>query len=133
MIVHRVGVHVVRGSDPSSAHPHDQWNSPPLPCELKTPTDTLEIGINIPLDGPSDHAEPTPQEPARFMMRINVEVSTPAVDLSREQWTSLTALTRTIESYDFDPWITEHFHRWQGGCLRKWSDYVERMRREMGV
>ena len=67
------------------------------------------------------------------MMRINVEVSTPAVDLSREQWTSLTALTRTIESYDFDPWITEHFHRWQGGCLRKWSDYVERMRREMGV
>ena len=132
MIVHRVGVHVARGSGPSRAHPHSRWNSPPLPCELRTPTDTLEIGIKIPLDDPSDRAEPTPQEPARFMMRINVEVSTPAVDLSREQWTSLTVLTRRIEPYDFEPWITEHFHRRQGGYVRKWCDYVERIRREMG-
>ena len=132
MIVHRVGVHVARGSDPSRAHPHRRWNSPPLPCELRTPTDTLEIGIEIPLDDPSDRAEPTPQEPARFMMRINVEVSTPAVDLSRERWTSLTALTRRIEPYDFEPWITEHFHRRQGGYVRKWCDYVDRIRREMG-
>ena len=132
IIVHRVGVHVARGSDASRAHPHDGWNSPPLPCELRTPTDTLEIGIKIPLDDPSDRAEPAPQEPARFMMRINVEVSTPAVDRSREQWTSLTALTRSIEPYDFEPWVTEHFHRWQGGYVRKWCDYVERIRREMG-
>ena len=132
MIVHRVDVHVARGSGPSRAHPHRRWNSPPLPCELITPADTLEIGIKIPLDDPSDRAEPTPQEPARFMMRINVEVSTPAVDLSREQWTSLTALTRRIEPYDFEPWITEHFHRRQGGSVRKWCDYVERIRREMG-
>ncbi len=132
MIVHRVGVHVARGSDLSRAHPHAQWNPPPIPCELRTPTDTLEIGVEIPLDDPSDRAEPTPQEPARFMVRINVEVSTPAVDLSREKWTSLTALSRRIAPYDFEPWITEHFHRWQGGYVRKWCDYVEPIRREMG-
>ncbi len=131
-IIHRVGRHVVRGSDPSRPHLSDQWNSPPLPCELRTPDEILEIGIKIPLNDPSDHAEPGPQEPARFMVRINVEASTPAVDFSRERWTSLTVFARGVGPYDFEPWITEYFHRWQGGYSQKWCDYTERIRREMG-
>ena len=131
-IIHCLGLHVVRGSDPSRPHPCTGNNSPLLPCELRTLDDILEIGINIPLDDPSDHAEPGPQEPARFMVRVNVEASTPGVDFSRERWTSLTVFARRVSPYDVEPWITEHFHRWQGGYSQTWCDYMERIRREMG-